>query len=100
MATTMTPRGKMPLGPGLTLDYGEWSCTDNSTLTVTMAGGLIIGAWFFNANQNLCCNAGTTETVTLSAKSLSSTTNCTTYTLTPSSSTVTAGTYLILHGGA
>jgi hypothetical protein len=100
MATSYTPQGRAVLGPGLAIDYGVWSCTDTSTMTITVAGGLILAAAFYDANQNLCCNAGTTITATLSAKSLSSTTGCTTYTLTPSNSTVTNGTYWILHGGA
>ena len=100
MATSITPRGKVYLGPGLALDYGEWAATDTSPATVTMAGGLILAAMFYDTNQNLCCNAGTTITATLSAKSLSSTTGVTTYTLTPGGSTSGTGTYWILHGGA
>jgi len=100
MATSLTPRGKVFIGPGVTLDYGEWTATDTSTTTLTMAGGLIIATGFYDANQNPACNAGTGSTVTLSAKSLSATTGVTTYTMTPGGTAVTAGTYWILHGGA
>jgi hypothetical protein len=99
MAVTMTPRGKAMLGAGLTLDYGDYAATDGTATTLTMAGGLVVAAMFFDGQQGLCANAGTTSTVTLSAKATSAA-GITTYTLTPGGTAVANGSYMIIHGGA
>ena len=71
MATTLTSRGKFQLGNGIVADYGDFNSTDTSTTTLSVSGGYIIAALFFDAQNNLCGDAGTTNTVTLSAKALS-----------------------------
>lgn len=97
MATTLTPRGKVVLGNGLVMDYGDWSATDTSTATLSVSGGYVSSVEFWDAAQNPCSNAGTTSTITLSAKALSG--SVTSYTVTPGGTAVTAGTYQVIHGG-
>ena len=96
MATTLTYRGKIVLGPGMVEDYGDYSTDGSTTLTINVSGGYIISALFFDAAQNILDTA-TGNTVTLSGKSLSG--SVTSYTLTPGGSAVTGGTFRIMHGG-
>lgn len=98
MATSLTPRGKLVLGNGMVMDYGDWTATDSSTATLSVSGGYISSVEFWDASQNPCSNSGTTSTITLSAKALSG--NVTSYTVTPGGSAVTNGTYQVLHGGS
>lgn len=98
MATVLTPRGSLLLGPGFKIDFGDYSCTDTSTTTLRVSGGYVIATGFYDGNQNPCCNAGTASTVTLSARSTSG--PVTSYTLTPGGTAVTNGTYWVLHGGS
>ena len=97
MATTITPQGKFYLGPAGSIDYGIWSTDGSTTATITVTSGMVLAAYFTDANQNMSAQAGTTDTATLSAKSTSG--GITTYTLTPGGSAITNGTYFIIHGG-
>lgn len=97
MATTLTPRGRCVLGNGMVMDYGDWTATDTSTAVLSVSGGYVLAVSFYDAVQGLCANAGTTSTITLSAKALSG--NVTSYTVTPGGSAVTGGTYTVIHGG-
>lgn len=95
MATTLTSRGKQYLGPGMVLEYGDYSTDGSTTATVSVSGGYVVAIEFFDAAQNPLTTA-TSNTVTLSAKTG---TNPVSYTLTPGGSAVTGGTYRIMHGG-
>lgn len=97
MATTITPRGKLFLGPGMVLDYGDFSSTDTTAATLSVSGGYVITAMFFDANGNLCGSAGTTATVVLSSKTLTG--SVTSITVTPGGA-IPSGTFLVLHGGS
>jgi hypothetical protein len=97
MATTLTSRGKIVMGNGLVMDYGDWTATDTSTATLSVSGGYVSSVEFWDASQNPCSNAGTTSTITLSAKALSG--SVTSYTVTPGGTAVTNGTYQVIHGG-
>lgn len=96
MATTITPRGKCYLGPGMVIEYGDFSSTDTTAATLQVSGGYVVTAQFFDGSGNLCGSAGTTATVVLSSKSLSG--NVTSITVTPGGA-IAGGSYLCLHGG-
>ena len=96
MATTITPRGQIRLGPGFAMDYGDYSTDGSTTLTLNFSGGYIISIQFMDASQNPLDGASTPATA-LSAKSLSG--NVTSYTLTPSGGAIVGGTYFCIHGG-
>lgn len=96
MATTLTPRGRIVLGNGMVLDYGDYATDGSTTATVSVSGGYVQSVEFYDANQN-GLGTSTSPSATLSAKALSG--NVTSYTLTPASGSVTGGTYQIIHGG-
>jgi len=97
MATVATPRGKLYLGPTIVMDYGDFSSTDTTAVTVSISGGYVIAVMVFDANGNLCGSAGTTTTAPNSALSLSG--SVTSVTITPGGA-ISGGRYLIIHGGA
>jgi hypothetical protein len=97
MATTLTPRGKCVLGNGMVMDYGDYVTDGSTTATLSVSGGYVQSVSFFDNNQN-ALDALSSPAVALSAKALSG--NVTSYTLTPSSGAVTAGTYQVIHGGS
>jgi hypothetical protein len=100
MATTLTYRGKVMLGPGILADYGDYSTDGTTTATITLSGGYPISLTFYDASNNLCASAGTGSTASLSAKTLAAGTSYTTWTLTPGGSAITGGNFLFIHGGA
>lgn len=97
MATTITSRGKVYLGPSMMLEYGDFSSTDTTAATLQVSGGAVITSMFFDGSGNLCGSAGTTATVVLSSKSLSG--NVTSITVTPGGA-IAGGSYLVMHGGS
>jgi hypothetical protein len=97
MATSATNRGKLYLGPAMVLDYGDFTSTDTTAVTVSVSGGYVVAVMVFDANGNLCGSAGTTTTAPSSSLSLSG--SVTSVTITPSGA-ITGGRYLILHGGS
>lgn len=96
MATTLTPRGKIFYANGMVEDYGDYATDGSTTATLSVSGGEIVSVIFSDANENILTTA-TSNTVTLSAKSLSG--SVTSYTLTPGGGAVTGGNYRVLHGG-
>ena len=97
MATTITSRGKAFLCPGIVLEYGDFSSTDTTAVTLSVSGGYVIALMVFDANGNLCGSAGTTTTAPSSALSLSG--SVTSVVITPSGA-IAGGRFLCLHGGS
>jgi len=97
MATTITSRGKVYLGPTMVLEYGDFSSTDTTAVSLSISGGYVIALMVFDANGNLCGSAGTTTTAPSS--SLSLTGSVTSVTITPGGA-ITGGRFLCLHGGS
>ena len=85
------------MGPGMSVTYGTWSATDTSTATLSVPGGFVIGVAFYDNNDNICANAGTASTVTLSA--IATGNGYTTYTMTPGGTAVSSGSYWAMSGG-
>ena len=96
MATTITPRSSIRLGPGYAMDVGDYSTDGTTTLTLNFSGGYIITIQFQDANQNPLDSA-TTSTVALTARTTVG--GVTSYTLTPGGSSVTNGIDICIHGG-
>lgn len=97
MATVITSRGKSYLSPNMVLEFGDFSSTDTTAATLSVSGGSVITAQFFDANGNLCGSAGTTATVVLSSKTLTG--SVTAITVTPGGA-IPSGTFLVIHGGS
>ena len=97
MATSITPRGKAYLTPGLVLEYGDFTSTDTTAVTYNVSGGYVVALMVFDANGNLCGSAGTTTTAPSSSLSLSG--SVTSVTITPGGA-ITGGRFICLHGGA
>lgn len=85
------------LGPGFIADFGDYTNTDTATGTLQVSGGYVVAALFFDNNGNALDANSATSTVTLSAKTTSGA--VTSITVTPGGTAVTAGTYLVVHGG-
>lgn len=96
MASSVTPRGKIALGPGFVMDYGDYNTDGSTAFTYSTSGGYVLTLQFTDANQNPLDGAST-PAVAISARSTSG--NVTSYTVTPSSGAITNGTYYCIHGG-
>jgi hypothetical protein len=97
MATTITSRGKAYIAPGMVLEYGDFSSTDTTAVTLSISGGYVIGLMIFDSNGNLCGSAGTTTTAPSSSLSLSG--SVTSVVITPGGA-ISGGRFLCLHGGS
>jgi hypothetical protein len=97
MATTLTSRGKAFISPGIILEYGDFSSTDTTAVTVSFSGGYVIALMVFDTNGNLCGSAGTSSTAPSSALALSG--SVTSVVITPGGA-ITAGRFLCIHGGS
>ena len=89
MAYTFSNIQKSLIGP-LVIEFGNYTCTNSDTTTVTSPGGMPVIFLFTDANNNVV------TTQALSAKALSG--GLTTYTLT-SSGSVTAGAFCWVWAG-
>lgn len=96
MATTITPRGKVFLGPTWVMEFGDFSSTDTTAATLYVSGGYVVSVEFFDANSNSLSTA-TSSTVTLSSKTLTG--SVTSFTVTPGGA-IAGGTYRVIHGGS
>ena len=97
MATTITSRGKQYLGSGIVLEYGDFSSTDTTAVSLSISGGYVLAVMVFDANGNLCGSAGTTTTAPSSALALTG--SVTAVTITPGGA-ITGGHFICLHGGS
>lgn len=97
MATTITSRGKAFIAPGIVLEYGDFTSTDTTAVTLSVSGGYVIALMVFDANGNLCGSAGTTTTAPSSSLALSG--SVTSVVITPSGA-ITGGRFICLHGGS
>jgi hypothetical protein len=97
MATTATSRGKAYLSPSIVMEYGDFTSTDTTPVTVYVSGGYVIAVQVFDANGNLCGSAGTSTTAPSSALALSG--SVTSVVITPGGA-IAGGRYLIIHGGS
>ena len=97
MATTITSRGKVFLGPTMVMEYGDFTSTDTTAVSLSISGGYVLCVMVFDANGNLCGSAGTTTTAPSS--SLTLTGSVTAVTITPGGA-ITGGRFICIHGGS
>ena len=96
VTVTMTSKGHIAGGDLLVRDYGSYVTTGAGTGTLSVSGGYVIEVLFFDNNNNIL-DSSTGTTAVLSAESITG--GATTITITAGATAITAGSYVILHGG-